>query len=226
MARLKELPDVTMSQMVRHNSNLARTYGELGLSLQERGLDKGVRGGFYTEAQQERAALDAALARAPGGLQGGILHHGTENEPGDTAAYPGHSDWPSFSHPPTPPPWGWRGHPPVWSWEIGWIFEAGFQMDWHMVPPEGWGQTGVPGGSTTPVEPIPPAGNTLPGVPSIEGDPMIIVLPRWQQPMGRYLTPNQEVYDSGVKPIKPVDSWYFGKLNYRLGAKRAMGRIT
>lgn len=213
MARLKEVSSIPAGERL----NTMLTQNERLQFYRDKGGMYANAQGDYSKASIEYAAYEAAQQRAPGGL-GGILHHGTENEPGDEAAYPGHSNWPSFSHPPTPPPWGWRGFPPVWSWEIGWIFPAGYQYDWHMTPPPDYGM---------PDEPYAPSGNTLPDVPAMEpGDPMIIVLPRWQQGLGRYLTPNQEHYDHGVKPIRPVDSWHFGKLNYRLSAQRAMGRIT
>lgn len=178
--------------------------------------------GYKTYVQEEKDEYSRRMRTSPGGLSG-ILHH-RDDDPGDEAAYPGNSRWPSFSHPPTPPPWGWTHGEPVWSWEIGWMLPAGTFYD---TPPPGWTMPGTPGDSPT-VEypPMPPSGSTLPLVPGMEGDAMIIVLPRWQQPLGRYLTPNSEQYDSGVKPIKPVDSWHYGKMNYRLSAQRAMGRIT
>jgi len=222
MARLKEMPDVTAEQMRRHNLNWGAGSAEAIARLNERGIQHSGASGFYSEAQIKRSEYLAKEAKAPAGLYGGILSH--VDDPAGEAKYPGYSKWPNFYHPPTPPPWGWQGHDPIWNWEIGWEFPAGFQMDWHYAnPPAGWVPAGSEGSNEPPSE---PAAGTLPGVPSMEGDPMIIVLPRWQQGLGRYLTDSQERYDHGVTPIKAVDSWAFGKLNYRIGNRVIMGRIS
>lgn len=223
MARYRELPDVSADQMRRHNLNWQNASDRMIAELQARGIEHQTPSGYYSDAQIQDSEYKTRMALAPGGLTGGIMSH--VDDPADEARYPGYSKWPSFSHPPTPPPWGWRGHPPIWNWEIGWEFEAGFQYDWHMTPPENYQVPGIPEGSTN-TPSLPPSASTLPFTPNMEGDPQVIVLPRWQQGLGRYLTPGQEFYDHGVKPIRPVDSWNYGKLNYRLSAQRAMGRIT